>query len=63
MTMLFVIPIEKLLTKAASILKAAEPVGELRAIFKRFKMGFGELIVVADIGPVERFGVGRLNLR
>ena len=56
MTMLFVIPVEKILTKYSGILNRAEPLRELRTILQCFELGFGVRVVVANMRAAVGFG-------
>ena len=49
MTMLFIIPVEKILTKYSRILNRAEPLRELRTILQCFELGFRVRVVIADM--------------
>jgi hypothetical protein len=51
-----VVPLEELLAVGARILDAAEALGELGAIFKRFELSLGVRIVIGDMGPAVGLG-------
>ena len=54
--MLVVVPMEEGLAVGAGIFDGAEPVGEVGSVFQGFELGFGEGIVVGDVGA--RVGLG-----
>ena len=54
--MVFVIPLEKLLTEGAAVLDAAEAIRELRAVFHGAEVAFRIGVVVGNIRSAVRLG-------
>ena len=55
MTMFFVIPVKKRLTKGSCILNGTESAWKLRAVFQRLELRFGIRVVIAHMGTTMGF--------